>query len=130
MTDLTVPSSESIDESAGPGAYGLTPGTTTISPDVIITIIRLTTLGIDGVSRLTPLPRSAHRRLFRRDSQGVAMEVRNDAVYADIYIAVRPNLNLRDLSRNVQRSINRAIEEMVGMQVGRINVHIEDIDFA
>ena len=50
-------------------------------------------------------------------------------MYADLYVALRNDFNVREVSQNVQRDVSRAISEMVGMQVGRVNVHIEDIDY-
>ena len=38
-------------------------------------------------------------------------------------------MNVRDISREVQTRVSRAITEMVGMEVGGVNVHIIDIDF-
>jgi uncharacterized alkaline shock family protein YloU len=29
----------------------------------------------------------------------------------------------------VQKAVSRAISEMVGMEPGKINIHVEDIDF-
>jgi len=37
--------------------------------------------------------------------------------------------NAREVSRTVQSEVARAVEDMVGMQVKRIDIHIEDIDF-
>jgi uncharacterized alkaline shock family protein YloU len=37
------------------------------------------------------------------------------------------DVNLRQVSREVQTSVSRAISEMVGMIAGRININIEDI---
>ena len=39
------------------------------------------------------------------------------------------NVNIREVSRNVQQNVARAIQEMVGMDVGLVNIHIEDIDY-
>jgi len=50
-------------------------------------------------------------------------------VTADLYVVMKKDVNLREVSRNVQHNVTRAISEMVGMQVDRINIHIEDIDF-
>jgi uncharacterized alkaline shock family protein YloU len=36
---------------------------------------------------------------------------------------------VRDVSRKVQTEVARAIEDMVGMVVKRIDVHIEDIQY-
>lgn len=94
-------------------------GKTTIAPEVIITIARLTALSIEGVSRLV------HRGFV----DGVKLEVEDGSVFADLYVVLKSGVNIREVSRNVQQQVGRAISEMVGMQVGRINIHIEDIDY-
>jgi uncharacterized alkaline shock family protein YloU len=104
-------------------------GATTISPDVLLTTIRLTTLLVDGVSRLSPVPAGVNR-LFRRGyGEGVRLEIKDDRVYADIYVILKPELNIREVSRTIQHDVGRAVSEMIGMEIGRINVHIEDIDY-
>lgn len=103
---------------------------TTIAPEVLTTIARLTTLSVPGVSRLTPLPVNVNR-LFKRHPQheGVLIEVHEDSVHADLYVALQSEVNVREIGRTIQSEVARAISEMVGMQVGRVNVHIEDIDY-
>lgn len=110
----------------------LTPGKTTIAIDVLLTIASLTTLNIPGVSRLSNLPRSAMTGMLRRGQfcEGVCIDVENNTVFADVFVILKNDVNIRDVSRNIQREVARAISEMVGMQVGRINVHIDDIDYA
>jgi uncharacterized alkaline shock family protein YloU len=103
-------------------------GKTTIAPDVLLTIARLTTLQVDGVSRLSPVPSGV--KLFKKGYEdGVRIEIENDTVYADIYVILKSDVNIRDVSRNIQNDVGRAISEMVGMQIGRVNIHIEDIDY-
>jgi len=106
-------------------------GSTTIATDVLLTIAQLTALSVPGVSRLSPL-RGKGMELFLKHGQardGIKIEVADDIVYADIYVILKNDINVRDASHNIQRDVARAISEMVGMQVGRINIHIEDIDY-
>jgi uncharacterized alkaline shock family protein YloU len=110
------------------GDYVDGPGITTVAPEVLMTIARLTTLETTGVSRMNPVP-GAVSRLRRGGSEGVLLDTQNDFVTADIYIVVKNNVNMREVSRAVQSNVARAISDMVGMQVGRVNIHIEDIDF-
>ncbi len=105
-------------------------GKTTIAPEVLITIARLTTLNVPGVSRMCAEPPGMERLFKRNFTDGVRIEVKDDTVYADIYVILHKDVNLRDVSRNIQQQVMRAISEMVGMQVGSIDVHIEDIDYA
>jgi uncharacterized alkaline shock family protein YloU len=47
----------------------------------------------------------------------------------ELYLALKQDVNIREVSRNVQQQVARAIQEMVGMDVGHVNIHIEDIDY-
>jgi uncharacterized alkaline shock family protein YloU len=44
-------------------------------------------------------------------------------------VILKNDVNMREVSRNIQHDVARAISTMVGMQVGRINIHIEDMDY-
>lgn len=105
-------------------------GTTTIAPDVLLTIAQLTTLNVNGVSRLGHVQTPVNQLLKRTQKrEGVSIEVVDDMVYADIYVVLKNDVNVRDVSHNIQHEVARAISEMVGMTVGRVNIHIEDIDY-
>jgi uncharacterized alkaline shock family protein YloU len=104
-------------------------GKTTIAPDVLLTTVRLTTLQVDGVSRMGPVPARVNR-LFRRGyGEGVRIEIQDNTVYTDIYVILNNDVNIRDVSRTIQSNVGRAISEIIGMEIGRINIHIEDIDY-
>ena len=65
----------------------------------------------------------------RSQADGIRIEIEDDRVYADIYVVLHHNVNVREVSRNIQREVTRSISKMVGMKVGRVNIHIEDIDY-
>jgi uncharacterized alkaline shock family protein YloU len=104
-------------------------GKTTIAPEVLMTIARLTTLSVPGVSHLTPVPSGVNRLLKRGPHEGVQVEVKDNTVYANIHVVLQGDINVREVSRNIQQQVSRAISEMVGMNVGGVNVHIEDIAY-
>jgi uncharacterized alkaline shock family protein YloU len=105
-------------------------GTTTIAPDVLLTIAQLTTLNVDGVSRLSHVQVPVSRLLKRTQKrEGLMIEIEDDLVYVDIYVILKDEVNVRDVSHNIQHEVARAISDMVGMSVGRVNIHIEDIDY-
>lgn len=105
-------------------------GKTTVAPDVLLTIARLTTLHVEGVSRMGGLPPAVNRLFQRGAGDGVSIDIKDDVVTIDLYLILKQDVNIRDVSRNVQHDVARAISEMVGMQPGRVNIHIEDIDYA
>jgi uncharacterized alkaline shock family protein YloU len=105
-------------------------GQTTIAPDVLLNIAALTTLGVEGVSRMSPTPGVVNRILHRgQENEGVKIEVEDKAVHVDIHVILLAEVNVREVSRNIQKKVARAISEMVGMDPGRINIHIEDMDY-
>lgn len=104
-------------------------GKTTIAPDVLHTIARLTTLNIDGVSRMCLSPSGVKRYFTRGFHEGVRIQLENDIVYADLYVVLKCNTNVREVSHAIQQQVERSFSDSVGMQVGRVNIHIEDIDY-
>ena len=106
------------------------PGKTTIAPGVLATIIKLTALQVEGVSRLAQIPSSVNTLFSRNREDGVEITVEEDgSVYADLYLVLKDKTNIRETSIKVQDEVSEAISKMVGMEVGSINVHIEDIDY-
>lgn len=106
------------------------PGKTTVAPEVLLNIASLTTLGVEGVSRLSSIAGGMNRFLQKGHySDGVRIMIEDKKVSADIHVILKKDINIREVSRNVQKEVSRAISEMVGMEAGNINVHIEDIDY-
>ena len=104
------------------------PGKTTVSPDVLVTIARLSALSVPGVSRMAQVPGGVNRLFRRGTGDGVRMEVKDNLVTANLYLILKQHVNIREVSRNVQHQVARALQEMVGMDIGGIEIHIEDID--
>lgn len=105
-------------------------GRTTIDPDVLVTIARLTALEVPGVSRMFPVPRNVNRLLARGANEGVKLEIQDDMVFADLYLVLNNGVSIMEVSHQVQAEVARSISEMVGMRIGQINIHIEDIEFS
>lgn len=105
------------------------PGKTTLAPDVLMTIAKMSALSIEGVSHLAPIP-GGFDRLFKQGADsGVQMTIEDGIVYIELYVVMKKDFNVREVSRNIQTQVSRAVSEMVGMEVGHVNVHIEDIDY-
>jgi uncharacterized alkaline shock family protein YloU len=107
-------------------------GTTTIAPEVLLAIAQLTTLSVPGVSRLSHNQGVGVNRLIKpghyRD--GIKVEVLDDIVTFEIFVVLKNDFNVRDVSHHIQHEVSRAITDMVGMTVGGVNIHIEDIDYS
>lgn len=107
-------------------------GTVRISPYVLATIARLTTLAVPGVVRMFRGLSSGVDRLLKGKSagDGVRIQIVDDAVAVDLYIVAAQDANLYQVGREIQARVARAIKDMVGMPVLSVNVHIENVESA
>jgi uncharacterized alkaline shock family protein YloU len=107
-------------------------GSVRISPHVLSTIVRLTTLSVPGVVRMSRNLSSNVDRLLKgkTTSEGVRIEVVDDTVSVDVFIVVAGDTNIYELGLQVQARVARAIKDMVGMPVLAVNVHVEDAEVA
>ncbi len=89
-------------------------------------------LGVPGVAAMY----SRHPRFDRlRDRalgehqppSDVHVRVADDTVNAEIAIVARADANIFELGRQIQREVGEALEHMVGMAVGEINLYVADV---
>jgi len=104
-------------------------GKTTVAPDVLVTIARLSALGVPGVSRMAQVTGGVNRLFKRGVHDGVRIEVEDNTVVVDLYLILKKDMNIREVSREVQEQVARSIQEMIGMDIGSIEIHIENIDY-
>jgi uncharacterized alkaline shock family protein YloU len=104
------------------------PGKTTLTPDVLLTIARMTAIEVEGVSHMAPV-KGGVNNLFTRGQEGVQIVVEDGNVLVDLFLVLEKDVNIREVSRTVQHSVARALSEMTGLEVGHVNIHIEDIAY-
>jgi len=104
-------------------------GTVSISPQVLATIARFTTLDTTGVVRMYRDAAGGFDRWLhgKGGRDGVHIEIVDSAVSIDLYIVAAQDMSLYELSHEVQAHVTRAIKDMVGMPVLAVNVHIEEV---
>jgi uncharacterized alkaline shock family protein YloU len=103
-------------------------GKTTLTTDVLLTIARMAALEVEGVNRMAPV-KGGVNSLLGRGGEGVRMVVEDNNVFVDLYLVLEDDVNIRGVSREVQHTVARAIAEMTGLEVGHVNIHIEDIQY-
>jgi len=102
-----------------------------IASNVLLTVIRLGAERVPGVVRMGSTPGGVNRWLRRTPAErGVQIVIEDQTVTIDVYIVVDAEARLNTVSKNVQKQVARDIEENIGMHVGTVNIHIEDVVFA
>jgi uncharacterized alkaline shock family protein YloU len=103
-------------------------GKVTIAPNVLVTIVQKTTVSEPGVAQLSDNVPGVKRLLgLHTVGKGVEVNAGDNRVAVDVYLIARRDMDLLQMGRNLQKQIVRAIQDIVGMEVLEVNIHIEDI---
>jgi uncharacterized alkaline shock family protein YloU len=103
-------------------------GRVTIAPQVLTTIVRMTALEQRGVRRLASVPPKVRGLLAGTAAEeGIFIEVAESGVLVQLHVVAEADNNMLRLGEALQAGVTRAIEEMVGMHVLSVDVHIDDV---
>ncbi|MCL7451905.1 MAG: Asp23/Gls24 family envelope stress response protein [Anaerolineae bacterium] len=103
-------------------------GKVTIAPNVLVTIVQKTAASVPGVARLSENTPGVQRLLgLHTTAEGVRVSISEDRVAVDLFLIARRGFDLFLMGQQLQKEITRAVEDIVGMEVQEVNVHIEDI---
>lgn len=108
-------------------------GVVKVAPEVLMTIAHRTVLAVPGVAHLAPRrPGNNPLRVLRfgASDDGIDITIEDNRVTVDLSVVVGPNTNITQLGKSLQQAVKRTIEEIVGMPVAAVNIHIEDVSFA
>ena len=103
-------------------------GKVTIAPNVLVTIVQKTTTSEPGVAQLCDNVPGVKRLLgLHTVSKGVAVSVEDNLVTVNVHLIARRGVDLLQMGLNLQKAITRAMQDIVGMEVCEVNIHIDDI---
>jgi uncharacterized alkaline shock family protein YloU len=103
-------------------------GKVTVAANVLVTIVQKTASTMPGVAWLHDRVPNVKRLLgLHTVGPGVEISVIDGQVMADVYLVARRDFDLLQVGRQLQREVARAIQDIVGMEVGEVNIHIEDV---
>ncbi|MFO7540047.1 MAG: Asp23/Gls24 family envelope stress response protein [Chloroflexota bacterium] len=102
-----------------------------VAPEVLVTIAHSAAMRLEGIRKLGPVPADV-ARLFRRGAQqnGILLDLSDNKVKFDIYVIMDPHVNIMEASRALQAAVAEAIDNMVGITIDAVNVHVEDVVYA
>lgn len=106
-----------------------TVGSLKISQDVIATIAKYAACEIEGVDSLTEsrLPRSLSQNGIT--TKPVAIDLNDDVAVVDIGVVLKNGAKIPEVSEVLQKAVKDAVQNMTGITVSKVNVHVEGIVF-
>ena len=106
-------------------------GTIRIADDVIATIAAMAAMEIDGVADMSGGVTSNITGMLgkKNTSKGVKLEIDNQKANIDLFLITRFGYRMPVIADEVQRKVKTAVEDMTGLAVSAVNIHIQGIVF-
>lgn len=106
-------------------------GTITVALEVVSTIAGLAVEEVEGVqTTYTSFAGGiAERFSSKKNAKGVKIEMNGSNVSVDLYIIVDYGIKIPEIAWEVQESVKSSIETMTGLDVEKVNIHVEGIYF-
>lgn len=100
-------------------------GSIQIADNVVCTIVETSAMEVEGIHSIITKKGSSFKN--KKDNQYTFIEIIDGVVNVDLRIILKFGFNVKEVSENIQEKISSAIETMSGLEVGTINISIEDI---
>lgn len=106
-------------------------GSIRIADEVVSIIAGLAATEVDGVASMSGgIAGGIAEALGRKNlSKGVKVEVGEEEAAVDLFMIVSYGSRIPDVAWNVQENVKKAVENMTGLKVVKVNVHIQGVSF-
>lgn len=107
-------------------------GNIRISVDVVSTIASIATSEIKGVAGMySSFANGIVNKLGAKKNltKGVKVEMMENLAAIDVYIVVDYGVRIPELAWEIQESVKNNVETMTGLEVDKVNIHIEGVNF-
>ena len=103
-------------------------GALKISHDVLATIARVAALEIEGVAGLAE--ESGGFSLRRLRKKPVEIVLNNDFAEIDMHLSLMMGSCIGDVSAAVQTNVKDNVQTMTGIVVSKVNIYVDEVEFA
>lgn len=107
-------------------------GNIKISVDVVSTIAGIATSEVEGVAGMYGSFAGGIAEMLgakKNPSKGVKVDMTDTTASIDLYIVVDYGVRIPELSWEIQESVKSSVETMTGLDVQKVNIHIEGVSF-
>lgn len=105
-------------------------GTVKIADEVVAVIAGLAATEVKGVASIAGgiTNGMVARKGIKALSKGVKVDVQDHLVTVDLSVCLEYGYSIPEVGSSVQEKVKSAIENMTGMQVTDVNVHVADVE--
>ena len=106
------------------------PGSNIVYSNEVVSIIAgVATAEVEGIAGMVNVPSSGLLSKNRNVTKGVKVEIGTEEAGVDLYVTVEYGKPIQKAAHEVQESVRKAIEEMTGLHVVRVDVHVQGVSF-
>lgn len=106
-------------------------GAIRIANEVVSIIAGLAATEIEGVAGMSGGIAGGIAEMLGRQnlSKGVEVEVGEEEAAVDLYVVMWYGIKIPDVAWDIQENVKQAIENMTGLEVVEVNVHVQGVKF-
>ena len=99
-------------------------GSVSFAPDVLATIAGISLTEVEGIEK------SRKPVTVKSASRGIKVDVKDKTVNVAVSVVVEYGYPVPEVCREIQEGIKKNIEQMTGMNVKNVDVHVTGLSFA
>ena len=105
-------------------------GEVRVADEVVAIIAGLAATEVEGVESMAGnITNELVSKLGMKNlSKGVKVEIVDSVVSVDLTLNIEYGMNILETSKKVQEKVKAAIENMTGLEVADVNIHIASVD--
>lgn len=107
-------------------------GSLKISEDVLAAIAGNATKEIKGVAGLALRPIPENLGLFHKKSadKGIRISIKDGEAVIDVFVSIYDGAKIPETSEQIQTRVKETVQNMTGITVSKVNVHISSLVIA
>lgn len=104
-------------------------GKVVISEDVVAAIAGIAASEVEGLGGMKTSVPEGIVGIFGGKQKGVDTKLTDGTVTIDLNVAISYGQPIREVAKKIQERVKSEVEEMTGLQVKQVNIHVRKIEF-
>ena len=106
----------------------LEPGSNIVYSNEVVSIIAgVAASEVEGIASMVNVPNGSLLGKKRDVTKGVKVEIGTEEASVDLYVTVEYGKPIQKAAQDAQESVRKAIEEMTGLHVVKVDVHVQGV---
>ena len=108
----------------------LEPGSNIVYSNEVVSIIAgVAASEVEGIASMVSVPNGSLLGKKRDVTKGVKVEIGTEEASVDLYVTAEYGKPIQKAAHDAQEAVRKAVEEMTGLHVVRVDVHVQGVSF-